>query len=513
MRNTPRIRVERLEEEYLPRRAKERQFRETMGVRAAESPALYDLPDGAAVVVPDAVHVYVRAISYDDVRVENGQETEASHKRALAFLNLLYVSGDRAVQAIGAQRVDFHGARMHAVVTEPTGQASLGARLSRALAIARDMTDLARAIDRTLPDGSRFPLRFRIGVDAGTCIAINSGRSDDREPVFIGPAANHAAKLADGDREGIYLSDRLRRMLGLQTAGSLDLERAQEVPAYLVAAAAERFRASGSAARLEEFLRDQRGGEVTPLSPSAFTFHRHTPPLSGIDYAALSPSRSVRMPLASVFADLDRYTAYVDHCMATGCLPDAVRLLHVLRSEFNAVLQRDFGGRKVRFIGDCIHGLLAVGTSFETDEQATIELATQCAGALRSSFELCQRIVEHADRLGLAIGFEYGWTPVTRIGIRGERSVRTASSLASRGSERCQRQCGGDETMIGEAAYDRAPVPVRKLFGPSRIASGLTYDDVATAGTPVAPKVAAAAAPAILSSPAAAAPLSRAYGC
>jgi class 3 adenylate cyclase len=301
-------------------------------------------------------------------------------------------------------------------------------------------------------------------------------------------------------------------MLGVATAGSLDLERAMDVPVHVVAAAADRFRAAGASTRLDEFLREQRGGLATPLSPSAFNFHRHTPPLSGIDYADLSPSRSIRMPLASIFADLDAYTAYVDHCMASGCLPDAVRLLHVLRSEFNAVLQRDFGGRKVRFIGDCIHGLLAAGTPFDTDEQATIELAAQCAGALRSSFELCQRIVEHADRLGLAIGFEYGWTPVTRIGIRGDRSVRTASSLASRGSERCQRLCGGDETMIGEVAHAKASVPVRKLFGPTRITAGLSYDDVVTAGTPIAVKLAAVAAPTILSAPAAAAPLSRAYG-
>lgn len=215
------------------------------------------------------------------------------------------------------------------------------------------------------------------------------------------------------------------------------------------------------------------------------------------------------MPLASVFADLDGYTRYIDACMATDCLPIAVRLLHILRTEFNAVVQQDFKGRKVRYIGDCIHALLAEGTAYETDATATVETATRCAGALRSSFDLCRALVEHADRVGLAIGFEYGWTPVSRIGIRGERSVRAASSLATRGSEQAQRDCGGEQTKIGPNAFGVASVAVRKLFGPARVVSGLNYAMAVATGSPkIAP---VAVAPLIMSTPAIALPTSRAY--
>lgn len=506
-RSAPEIRVERLVEDYLPRIARERAFRAAAGARDQGAPALYDLPDGTAVVVPDAVHIYVRAISYDDVRLEQGRETEASHKRALAFLHLLYGSGDRVVQSIGAQRVDFHGARMHAVVTEPSARGDVVARIAKAIAIAREMMELAHEVERTLSTGG-FPLRFRVGADVGTCIAINSGRRDDREPMFIGPAANHAAKLADGDQEGIYLSDRIRAALGLARVGSLAMERLVPASPSEFASTADRFRRSAAALRLDEWRDEARFGGAQPISPDAFSFRRHTPPLSTIDYADLSPARSVRMGLASIFADLDGYTAYVDACMRDGCLDKAVLLLHVLRSEFNAVVQRDFRGRKVRFIGDCIHALLAAGTAHRTDERETIELAAQCAGGLRSSFDLCGELVEHADRVGLAIGLEYGETPITRIGIRGDRAVRTASSLASRGSERCQRQCDGEQTMIGEKAFASASAAIRKLFGPRRVATGLTYDDVATAGSVAG--AAAVAAAAILTAPAEAR-TSRAY--
>lgn len=513
---TPEVKVERYVEDYLERRARQKTLYEAAGVRRVDAPPLYDLPNGNAVLVPDAVHVYVRALTYDEVRLENGEETEHGHKRGLSFLNLLYSSGDRAVEAIGAQRVDYHSARMHAVIAEPAGADNLAARIARAIAFAKDLTDLSREAAGVFAQQQRFPLRFRIGMDVGTCVAMNSGRHDDREPVFIGSAANHAAKLAAGDEEGIYMSDRVRAALGFAAAGSFWLESALRVPeqdAYSALRLYPGYDSRGTALRLESWDREIRSNPASMLSPDAFKFHEHTPPLSSIEYDKLSPSNSIRMQLVSLFADLDAYTRYIDHCMANNCLPTAVRLLHILRSEFNAVLQKDFGGRKLRFIGDCIQGLIAAGRG-RVDLAESVELAALCAGGLRSSFELCQQLVEHADRVGLAIGLELGPTPISRIGIRGERAVRVASSLATRASERVQQNCNGLQTMIGPKAYDAAPASVRKLFGPMRIATGLNYDDVATsAGAPVVP-AAARVAPAFLAgtTAAVAAAPARAFG-
>lgn len=508
----PEPKVERFEEEYLPRRAMEREIRATLGASPRETPPLFDLADGAAVVVEDAVHIYVRALSYDDVRLENGVETERGHARGLSFLHLLYSAADRAVEAIGAQRVDFHGGRMHAVIAEPAGAANLAVRVARGIALVQDLTNLAREAAGAFARQQQFPLRFRTGMDLGTCVALNSGRRNDREPVFIGPAANHAAKLAAGNEEGVYMSDGVRRALGLPLAGSIDLEKLLRVPEQDVLASL-RFYADydfrGTAMRFDRWAQDVRANPAMMLLPEAFRFHEHMPPLSTINYSDLSPSRSIRMPLVSMFADLDEYTRYIDNCVATGCLPTAVKLLHILRSEFNAVVRADFRGRKVRFIGDCIHAIIAAGRN-GVDAAASVELAAQCAGGLRSSFELCQTLVEHADRLGLAIGLEFGPTPISRIGIRGQRSVRVASSLATRASERLQQCCGGQHTVIGPTAYAVAPAHIRRLFGPNRIADDLSFDDVAGSGVGLAAAT-AVAAPAILATSSAAAATSRAF--
>ncbi|MFX5142111.1 transcriptional regulator, partial [Acinetobacter baumannii] len=70
-----------------------------------------------------------------------------------------------------------------------------------------------------------------------------------------------------------------------------------------------------------------------------------------------------------------------------------VRALHVLRSELDCVLHSDFRGLKVRFIGDCVHGVLAEGAK-ATDREATVSTAVLCAAAMRSSFDLAKEKVE-----------------------------------------------------------------------------------------------------------------------
>ena len=105
----------------------------------------------------------------------------------------------------------------------------------------------------------------------------------------------------------------------------------------------------------------------------AFGFSGHTPPFSTLDIEELSVKNSRRQDAATVYADIDGFTAYVTKNITTdAAAKHVVRALHVLRSELDAVLHTDFAGRKVRFIGDCVHGLLVEGTAQTSDEIETI---------------------------------------------------------------------------------------------------------------------------------------------
>jgi class 3 adenylate cyclase len=181
-----------------------------------------------------------------------------------------------------------------------------------------------------------------------------------------------------------------------------------------------------------------------------------------------------------VYADIDGFTAYVAANIASDdSAKHVVRALHVLRSELDAVLHTDFAGRKVRFIGDCVHGLAVEGTVQTTDEKETISNLTLCAGGMRSSFDLAlTKLKENgtdASSLGLAVGFEYGPMNVTRLGIKGEL-VRCSVSRGVLTAEQEQSRCSGTETALGATAYKNASDAVRSLFGTGRKRSGLNYD-------------------------------------
>lgn len=440
------------------------------------SPVVIVSPNRATVV--HGVHVYADLMDYEAVLVDATRDTEQRHKRALQFLQTHYTGSDGVILAYDAQRVDFHGGRLHAVIVTPVGAANEARRVERAVDFAKAIMRMVEVTGAKV-HGGEFKTRVRVGIDTGTAVAVNSGRSDEQEPLFLGNPANYAAKLATGTEEGIYLSDRARALLGLRQLGTLPLQKAAPLrdPELAMgdAALAERVRRTLSDQRIELLAETVRKTVEPALQYSDFSFHRHEPPLATIDYAKLSPSRSIHMEMTSIFADLDGFTKYVQRCVDEGRIQEMVANLHVIRKELGAVLRHDFGGRKVRYIGDALHGILAEGSRHETDESKTVATSVMCAGALRSSFQLCQLMLPGIADLGLAIGIELGATPVSRIGIRGDLAVRCATSRAVSQSEMLQSACDGNETSLGERALQSAPLAVRRSFSRAGKLPGLDY--------------------------------------
>lgn len=444
--------------------------------RPSARSVLTKIPPSQAVLV-HGVHVYVQLIDYHKVLKDVQRVSEARHRRALQFLHMHYSASDRVISEYEAQRVDYHGPRLHAVIAMPSGPAREKERIQIAIDFANSIKLMIETTGQKVL-GGEFETRVRIGIDSGTAVAVNSGRGDEQEPLFLGNPANYAAKLADGDEPGIFLSDHVRRVIGLNELGGIYNEKRTVFTEDPFAAS---FLYKALSANAITAMADEVRSEIEPnIRDANFQFHRHQPPLSTIKYSELSPSNSIHMQMLSIFADIDGFTAYVERSIAQGEVAQLVANLHVIRKELAAVLKYDFDGRKVRFIGDCLHGLLAVGTRTETDSGKTIEAGVICAGAMRSSFELCQEMLPGIRELGLAIGLEYGSTPVTRLGNRGELSVRCATSTAVSVSEEVQTKLNGKETGLGEKAYTNAPVRVRDVFAKNMIASNLTYAVAAT---------------------------------
>jgi class 3 adenylate cyclase len=420
----------------------------------------------------DAVHLYADIKNLDEILDSTDVEGERCHQRALRFLNQHYRAVHRILGRCDAMRVDFHNQRLHSVVSKPYNSEANAEkkRLQRAVAIGQLIVDV---LEETGDDDEQIPnAKVRIGVDSGKALAVNSGRRGGREPLFLGEPANIAAKYSAGGGVGIFLTANAREVLGFEKV---------EKPKQTALTKAEVNECQNAAALevtkdeiVEEWREDMKNNPI-----GAFQFSGHTPPMRTLDIEALTPRNSRRQDLLSVYADIDGFTKYVA-TNVQGNPEDVVRTLHVLRAELDCVLSSDFEGRRIRFIGDCIHGVMCEGTAQTTDVQESISDATLSAGALRSSFELgLEKLQEEGwetGKLGLAIGFEFGPTAISRLGMQGSK-VRSCVSRAVLASEREQTRCKGTETAIGASAYAKATKAVRNIFGDERILADLDYDE------------------------------------
>lgn len=429
---------------------------------------LGNLPRNVAYRI-DGVHLYADILNLVDMLHVTNVEGETCHRRTLRFLNLHYRAVHRILGRVDAILVDFHNQRLHSVVTKPYG--SEADRINRAVAIGQLVIDV---LAQTGEDADHPAAKVRIGIDSGKALAVNNGRRGHREPLFLGEPANHAAKRAGGGKAaGIYLTNDAREVIGLE---AVENEDRTSLTQDEIADCKEKANLSVTSDEIVKEWKD----DLAKNPIGSFAFSGHTPPYSTLDIEGLSVKNSRRQDAASIYADLDGFTAYVaDHIQIDDDARHVVRTLHVLRSELDAVLHSDFAGRKIRFVGDCVHGLTVEGTAQTTDAEDTISKLTLCAGGMRSSFSLALEKLEEegtdATNLGLAIGFEFGPMNVTRLGMKGEL-IRCSVSRGVLKSESEQRRCAHNETAIGPNAYDSASDAVKGIFGNSRKRAELDYD-------------------------------------
>lgn len=419
----------------------------------------------------DGVHLYIDIINIKELLETTASDGERAHKRALRFLNNHYRAVRNILVDVDAIQVDFHNQRLHAVFAKPYGDEV--ARVHKAIATAKLVCDVLAKIGENEND----PLpaaKTRVGIDTGKALAVNNGRRSSREPLFLGNPANHAAKRAGYDTtvEGIFITNEARIAVGWDKV----------INDFTTALTSEQVSKSLEKADLtltvEKVVKDWET-DLANNPIGKFEFTRHTPPYRDLDLELLSPRNSRRQEATSIYADIDNFTRYVaERIDDDDYAVDVVKALHVLRSELNAVLYEDFAGKKVRFIGDCIHGILIEGTSSMTDDAETAKNAMLCAAAMRSSFAVAQNELKatdiDADDLGLAIGLEHGFNAVTRLGVKSEM-IRCCISRSVLASEAEQLKCNGRQTSIGVQLEKHAPQAFRDLFGSSRKRSDFDY--------------------------------------
>jgi len=434
-------------------------------VKLSREVDLYSIPLEKAYLV-DGVHIYVDITNARELLGTTDFEGERCHKRILRFLHLYQRMVHFAFAGTNAFKVDFQNERLHFVVFKPLDDAI--ARVIRAVALVKlllDVVSKANEKHEDLPNA-----KLAVGIDTGLALAVNNGTRSDREPLFIGEPANRAAKVIGKNKEGVFLTPTAAKVLGLQ------LQPNQSVyplnPKQMDWCADQAQLGSDVDALVEKWKEELK---ETPLADIEFS--RPTPPLKDLDIDTLTPANSRRSELLTLFADIDGFTKFVSARM--GDLKKAaetVRVLHVVRKELRDVLH-DHDGLKIRYIGDCLHGVMVVGTSQTTDAPTTVVKAALCAGAMRDAFGLVQEELPAAQELGLAIGLEYGPVSITRLGVKNDRD-RCVIGRAVYEAEGRQSSCNGKQTAFGPEAVKAAKDEIGGLLDSNNKAIDLTHTKV-----------------------------------
>lgn len=233
---------------------------------------LTNLPRNVAYRI-DGVHLYADIVNLADMLHVTDVEGETCHRRTLRFLNLHYRAVHRTIQRVDALFVDFHNQRLHSVVAKPYD--SEAKRVQKAVAVGQLIIDV---LAQTGEDADRPAAKVRIGIDTGLALAVNNGRRGHREPLFLGEPANRAAKRAGGgSATGIFLTKKVRTVLGLK---NVENEDATALTGQEVRDCQDKAKLGVTADEIVKEWTDDL--EKNPIG--SFDFKGHTPPFSTLDY-------------------------------------------------------------------------------------------------------------------------------------------------------------------------------------------------------------------------------------
>lgn len=421
----------------------------------------------------DGVHIYLNITNMEEILKITKYEGETAHKESIRILDLFYKLGTITLKEAGAILVDFHNHRLHAVFTKPYD--SEKERIEQAISYANCMANLLRKAHEdilSLPE-----LEIKIGIDSGISLAVNNGRRGYLHPLFLGNCANRAAKMLtiNDYKNGIILHEDLIIKLDLTTD---DYHNSGNSSIKLYKTYLDKLHNSLDSKDIIQKWKNSLGN----YDINNINFSRTANPIKNLDFDELTPNNSKRQELISIYADISGFTKYIREHIDTDS-HNLVKIFHVIKAELDRVFESVYEGKRVRFIGDCIHGLIFNGTSKTTDEEKSVYDATYLVSSIRSSFELTKKILSDSgfdvEDLGLTIGFELGNIAISGLGLKGERVVSTLGR-AILNSEYEQHRCINNQTAIGAKAYTKADYYIKEIFKDNRVCSNLTVDKLDT---------------------------------
>jgi class 3 adenylate cyclase len=418
-------------------------------------------------------YVYANVNNFSRL-LSSGAYAKEDYKRMIQGLHIYQREVSRIVEDVfDGERIHFQGPKLHALFYQPIGNGESLA--TKAVLLGLTLRDFVNNVfNPAFPIYGNFSLS--VGTDIGTAVGTKNGSQGDRELLFLGAPANHAAKI-------IPTTPCIRITSAVFNELPNNLQDLCEDVGDNV------YKVSSTQTELDKVLDFYDIAWDRTKSKDRIDDDKDKFPLKDIDYSSantlididsLSIKNNKRITAVSVFADVSGFTRYIDDATTEEDKKAALRVFHAIRKEMATVIKKDYQGVRVQYQGDRVQGIFHLP---ENNRKDICEEAIGAAVGLQSSLELCiKEILPKAKALKLAVGVDIGTTLVSKLGSRGQRDRICIGDAVESAACFEDRTNGGD---IGISGNIRTELPeyLQEVFSYNPnvrgyVASGLTADKV-----------------------------------
>lgn len=402
-------------------------------------------------------HVYL-GISNFAALASDDTYSKDDYKRLVRSLHIYQREVSRIVEReelFGGLRVHFQGQKLHALFYRPIDR---GEKLaSRAVLLQLVLKDFVENVfNPCFPDHEPFAIAG--GADLGDAIGTKNGSRGDRELLFLGSAANRAAKI-------MSTSGRYR------LTGDVYDVLPEDLKDVCAEVAEDLYRIKPvSQGHLDELLKVRDIGWDREKSLDRVKEDKKKLPLEDISYGSakklidldsLSIHDNKKVLAATVFADVSGFTAYVEEAATEEEQKQTLRIFHAIRKELAGVVKSDYEGLRVQFQGDRVQALFHMP---EDEEEGILTEAVEAAVGLQSSMQhTIKEALPEAKDLELAVGVDVGTTLASKLGTRGNRDRICVGAPVESAAE-LEERCEGGWIGITSRAYQALTDELKEHF-------------------------------------------------
>ena len=413
-------------------------------------------------------HVYIQVPNFAHL-ASDGLYAQDDYKRLIQGVHIYQREVTHIVENLGGTLVHFQGPKLHAIFYRPIDNAKKLA--SRAVLLQLVLKDFVKTVfNPAFPDYDDFTIAG--GADLGNAIGTMDGINGDRELLFLGAPANHAAKIISSAQrlrltQDVYdaLPDDLSALCFKTDDGPYQLKPITcDDLDELLAAHGLTWNRDASASNVED---DKKHFPLKDIGYSSVE--------APIDLDDLSISNNKRVLGASIFADVSGFTGYIDAATSEADKQAALRVFHAIRKETARVITGDFDGLRIQYQGDRIQGFFHLP---QDDGDAIVKKVVEAAAGLQSSMEsTLKACLPEASDLRLAIGIDLGTTLVSKLGARGQRD-RICLGEAVEGAAQLEERSEGGQTTVSSQVHGLLPEYLCDRFPYSAKVQGYVATDL-----------------------------------